>query len=220
MAQQVFPGVYRINGKLATLSELRGFKVHSEDILKAEGNEFREWDPFHSKLAAAISRGLRTFPFSVDASVLYLGAANGVTCSFLSNIITNGTIYAVEFSAQSGRDLISVSEKMQNLMPIIEDARFPERYADSIGGKVDVVYEDVSDREQVQILVDNCDRFLKAGGIAMIAIKARSIDSSRPPRQIYAQVISELRNHFEVLEKLDLGNFERDHMFLVLKKRG
>ncbi|MEK6953476.1 MAG: fibrillarin-like rRNA/tRNA 2'-O-methyltransferase [Candidatus Micrarchaeota archaeon] len=218
MAQQIFPGVYRINGKLCTVSTLKGFKVHDEDIIKAEGKEFRDWDPFHSKLAAAISRGLKAWPFRDNASVLYLGAANGVTCSFLSDAMPNGTIYAVEFSAQSGRDLITVSEKKQNLLPIIEDARFPERYSDSIDGKVDVVYEDVSDREQVQILIGNCDRYLKNGGIAMLAVKSRSIDSSAPPRQIYARVISELRDHFEVLEKLDLGMFERDHMFLVLKK--
>lgn len=220
MPQQVFPGVYRINGKLATQSTQKGFKVHKEDLLKMEGKEFREWDPFHSKLAAAVARGLRTFPFAPSSTILYLGAANGVTCSFLNDIITSGTIYAVEFSAQSGRDLISVSEQKQNILPIIEDARFPERYADSIDGKVDVIFEDIADREQVRILIDNCDKFLKNGGIAMIAIKSRSIDSSKPPKQIYAQVISELRNHFEVLEKLDLGTFERDHMFLVLKKKG
>ncbi|MFH0971463.1 MAG: fibrillarin-like rRNA/tRNA 2'-O-methyltransferase [Candidatus Micrarchaeota archaeon] len=218
MPQQLFPGVFRVNGELCTLSAVKGFKVHDEDLLREGGKEYREWDPFHSKLAAALARGLRTFPFTPNASVLYLGAANGVTCSFLSDIMLSGSIYAVEFSAQSGRDLISVAEKRTNLLPIIEDARFPERYSEEIEGKVDVVYEDVADREQVSILVENCNRFLKNGGIAMIAIKSRSIDSSLPPKQIFSRVITELRNHFEVLEKLDLGTFERDHMFLVLKK--
>ena len=149
MAQQIFPGVYKINGKLCTQSLIKGFKVHDEDLIRVEGKEFREWSPFHSKLAAAISRGLRSFPFTPDATILYLGAANGVTCSFLSDIITNGAIYAVEFSAQSGRDLISISEKRANILPIIEDARFPERYGDLVDGKVDVVYEDIADRERL-----------------------------------------------------------------------
>lgn len=215
---QIFPGVFKVNGEIATLSTVKGFKVHDEDIFKISGQEYREWDPFHSKLAAAISRGLKTFPFKENATILYLGAANGVTCSFLSDIMTKGTIYAVEFSAQSGRDLISVSEKRQNLLPIIADARFPERYQSLIDGKVDVVYEDVADRDQVGILLENCNRFLKLGGIAMIAIKSRSIDSSVPPKQVYSKVISDLRYDLEVLEKIDLGTFERDHMFLVLKK--
>ncbi len=218
MPQQLFPNVFRVNGKLCTLSAVRNFKVHDEGIFREGGREYREWDPFHSKLAAAIARGLRTFPFSQHASVLYLGAANGVTCSFISDILPQGTIYAVEFSAQSGRDLISVSEKRTNLLPIIEDARFPERYASILESKVDVVYEDVADREQVQILLDNCNRFLKSQGIAMIAIKSRSIDSSLPPKQVFSKVITDLRGHFEVLEKIDLGQFERDHLFLVLKK--
>ncbi|MFH1443222.1 MAG: fibrillarin-like rRNA/tRNA 2'-O-methyltransferase [Candidatus Micrarchaeota archaeon] len=219
MPQQLFPGVYRINGRTATLSAVKGFKVHDEIVFKEGSRDYREWDPFHSKLSAAISRGLRTFPFKEGTTILYLGAANGVTCSFLSDIVGNGTIYAVEFSAQSGRDLIKVSEKRSNLFPIIEDARFPERYSDLITEKVDVVYEDVADREQVQILVDNCSHFLKNNGIAMIAIKSRSIDSSVPPKQVYSKVITSLMQHFEVLEKIDLGMFEKDHMFLVLKKR-
>ena len=217
--QPVFPGVVRINGKLATLSAVKGFKVHDEITYTISGQSYREWDAFHSKLAAAISSGMRTFPFKDGTTVLYLGAANGVTCSFLSDIIGRGSIYAVEFSAQSGRDLIKVSEKRTNIFPIIEDARFPERYSELIEGKVDVVFEDVADRDQVGILKTNCDLMLRQGGIAMIAIKSRSIDSTVPPKQVYSKVITDLMPHFEVLEKIDLGGYERDHMFLVLRKK-
>ncbi len=216
MAQKIFQGVYRINGRLATLSSVKGFKVHDEQLFREGSQEFREWDPFHSKLAAAIARGLRSFPFQEGTRVLYLGAGNGVTPSFLSDILPKGTIYAVEFSPQSSRDLIAVSEKRENLLPIVADARFPERYSEV--GEVDVLYEDVADKDQVRILIDNSDRYLKKGGIAMLAIKARSINSIIPPKQVFAKAITELRNHFEVMEKIDLGNFERDHMFLVLKK--
>ena len=37
-------------------------------------------------------------------------------------------MYIVEFSHQSGRDLINVAKKRTNIVPIIEDARHPHKY--------------------------------------------------------------------------------------------
>jgi len=57
---------------------------------------------------------------------LYLGAASGTTCSHVSDVIgPEGILYAVEFSARCGRDLISMAKKRNNVVPIIEDARKP-----------------------------------------------------------------------------------------------
>lgn len=38
-------------------------------------------------------------------------------------------MYAVEFSARSGRDLINMAQKRPNVIPIVEDARYPNKYA-------------------------------------------------------------------------------------------
>jgi fibrillarin-like pre-rRNA processing protein len=216
--QQIFPGVYRVDNRLATKSIAPGFSVYKEDIKKAEGAEFRLWEPKRSKLGAALVKGMRQMPIAPGSKVLYLGAASGTTASHVSDIVgNNGLVYCVEFSAPVARQLVEVCEKRQNMLPIVEDARFPERYG--IDGKVDVVYEDVADRMQVQILAENCRGYLKPRGFAMIAVKARCIDSSKPPQQVYSRVVGELMKDFEVLEKIDLRPFEIDHLFLVLRSR-
>ncbi|MFH1199922.1 MAG: fibrillarin-like rRNA/tRNA 2'-O-methyltransferase [Candidatus Micrarchaeota archaeon] len=216
--QQVFPGVYKVDGKLATKSIAPGFLVYKEDIKKAEGSDFRIWEPKRSKIGAAIVKGLRQMPIKPGSKVLYLGAASGTTASHVSDIVgASGEVYCVEFSAQVARQLVEVCQKRANMLPIVEDARFPERYG--IEGKVNVVFEDVADRAQVQILVENCKAFLEPHGFAMIAIKARCIDSSAPSQQVYSRVVGELMRDFDVLEKIDLRPFELDHLFLVLRAK-
>lgn len=216
--QQIFPGVYRIDSKLATKSLAPGFSVYGEETRKIGGAEFRFWEPKRSKLGAAIAKSLRNLPIKPSSSVLYLGAASGTTASHVSDIVgDDGTVYCVEFSAQVARQLVEVCEKRPNMLPIIEDARFPERYGLEDG--VDVVYEDVADRGQVMILRENCRRFLKPQGHAMMAVKARCIDSAAPPKQVYAKVVGDLIKDFDVLEKIDLRPFEIDHLFLVLRSK-
>ncbi|MBU1197904.1 fibrillarin-like rRNA/tRNA 2'-O-methyltransferase [Candidatus Micrarchaeota archaeon] len=212
------PGVYRVNGRLATCNLAPGHKVYGEDLVKQNGKELRSWDAKRSKLAAALVNGLRLFPFQDGARILYLGAASGTTPSHVSDLVgKKGVVYCVEFSATVARDLIAVCETRENMLPIVDDARFPERYSDV--GEVDVIYEDVADREQVLILEENAKRFLKDGGLAFFAVKSRSIDSTRPPKQVYSEVITRLLRSFDVLEKIRIDPFHRDHLFLVLRKR-
>ena len=204
------------DGKLYTRNLVRGFRVHGEDAFIEKGIEWRNWRPQHSKLASAIKKGLKT-EIPVGASVLYLGAANGVTPSFVSDLVGHaGMVYCVEFAPRSASDLIRVCEQRKNMVPILADARTPEKYAE-IGG-VDFVFEDVADPEQARIMLTN-SRFLNKGGIGMIAVKARCVDSTEDPKRIFARVEKELSSAFEIRECLDIEPFEADHEFLVLEKK-
>ena len=52
--------------------------------------EYRAWNPFRSKLAAAILGGIDQIHIKPGAKVLYLGAASGTTVSHVSDIV--GTV--------------------------------------------------------------------------------------------------------------------------------
>lgn len=59
------------------------------DLLK-EGEkktEYRAWNPFRSKLAAAILGGVDKIYMKPGSKVLYLGAASGTTVSHVSDIV-------------------------------------------------------------------------------------------------------------------------------------
>jgi rRNA 2'-O-methyltransferase fibrillarin len=52
--------------------------------------------------------------------VLYLGAASGTSVSHVADIVgPEGTVYAVEFSHRSGRDLINMATHRTNVIPIV-----------------------------------------------------------------------------------------------------
>jgi len=49
--------------------------------------EYRVWNPFRSKLAAAILGGVDKIHIAPGSKVLYLGAASGTTVSHVSDIV-------------------------------------------------------------------------------------------------------------------------------------
>ena len=56
------------------------------------------WNPYHSKLAAYVLAKGKNWPFSKNSNILYLGAAEGNTISFLSEICNEGKIVGVDIS--------------------------------------------------------------------------------------------------------------------------
>ncbi|MEW5996058.1 MAG: fibrillarin-like rRNA/tRNA 2'-O-methyltransferase [Candidatus Micrarchaeota archaeon] len=214
---ELFKGVFEEKGKLLTLNLVPGKKVYEEDLFRIGGKEYRSWNPYRSKLGAAIKKGLKTMPIGPGAKVLYLGAATGTTVSHVSDIIgEKGEVYAVEISAHSMKTLIQLCEVRRNIIPILADAGKPDEYAEV--RNVNVVFEDVAHPEQAEMMNKNA-RFLKKGGYAMIAIKSQSIDVTKKPEEIYAKVEKELAGTFEIVERISLEPYEMGHLFLLLRRK-
>ncbi len=214
---ELFTRVYTDGRLLFTKNMTPGKKVYDERCIKENGVEYRGWDPFRSKLAGAIKKGLKTFPFKEGCKILYLGASTGTTISHVSDIVGEGEIFSVEFSPHSMQLFIKNIEGRENIIPILADANKPQNYKDV--GTVDVIYEDVAQPNQADIMNKNADAFLKKDGIAMIAIKSQSIDVTKRPEETFEIVLKELSTHFEILEKMKLEPFDKDHLFVVLKKK-
>ncbi|UCC92103.1 MAG: fibrillarin-like rRNA/tRNA 2'-O-methyltransferase [Candidatus Aenigmatarchaeota archaeon] len=216
--KQAFPGVWRKGKHIFTKNLVSGDKTYSKSLVMWKNSEFREWNPNRSKPAAAIMNGLKFLPVVKKAKILYLGIASGQTATFLSDIIgKEGIIYGVEISERCVRDLNPVAEKRGNIVPIIGDARKPEDYGWI--EKVDLIYEDVASDDQTPIMIRNADHFLKPNGFAVIAIKARSIDVVREPKEIYKQELKKLKKRFKILDKMKLDPYEKDHLFVVMKRK-
>lgn len=219
-----FPGVYwaildENTWKLATRNLAPGRTVYGERLIRHEGVEYRLWDPFRSKLAAAILKNLKTVPVKPDHMVLYLGAASGTTASHVSDIVgENGHVYCVEFAPRAIRELVNnVCAFRPNMSPILEDARIPERYAILVG-KVDDIYCDIAQPQQAKVLADNAELFLKKGGWIMLAVKAQSIDVTKEPSEIYQREISTLRARgFRIEEVTHLEPYDKAHAMIVAR---
>jgi fibrillarin-like pre-rRNA processing protein len=218
-----FKGVYWIElddatKKLATVNFDPGFQVYGEKLVNIDGVEYRFWDPYRSKLAAAILKGMKGMPIEDGSKVLYLGAASGTTVSHVSDMIgKNGVAYCVEVSSRPLRDLLLVCSRRPNMVSILADAAKPKEYC-SLVEQVDVVYQDVAQVEQTEILLRNVKVFLRDGGHALFMIKSRSIDVTKEPRDIFREEIEKLEKELEVLDSKILEPYEKDHAMILLRK--
>lgn len=213
--QEKFPGVYVIEDHLATRNLHPGQKVYGEKLVEYEGTEYRLWDPRRSKLAAAILKNLETFPIKEKSKILYLGASTGTTPSHISDIATDGLVYCVEFSPRMMRKLADLSQIRGNLVPILDDATKPRNYLHMVE-KVDVLYSDVAQPKQSELFMDNMRLFLKEDGLGILMLKARSIDVTRDPEEIFREEESKLKTSgIRVQEKISLEPYEKDHVCFV-----
>lgn len=215
-----FNNVYKLSGvsseQLITKNLIPGIKVNDEKILKISKGEFRIWDPFHSKLAAMLLKGL-FLSVRNDSTFLYLGAANGTTVSHVSDMVENGMIYAIEISPRAMKDLIRVSIPRKNIVPILADAMDPGSYQNMVP-EVDFLYQDIAQREQARIAIRNAELFLKNDGILVLIIKARSINSIKKTKDVFETEIKKLEGIFKVRQLFDLEPFHKDHMAVVAQK--
>ena len=208
----------RVEGekKLATQNLVPGNQVYNEKLVQHKGSEYRIWNPFRSKLAAAIMNDLKNFPFNQKSDVLYLGVSTGTTISHISDIVNQGgTIFGIEHASRVARDFLDrVASHRKNIVPIIQDARRPEEFF-SVYKKVDIVYVDIAQPDQTNIAIENCKLYLKSGGYLFLVIKSRSIDVTKDPKKIIKNEIKKLESFFKIEQTIDLYPYDKDHAMVI-----
>ena len=149
-------------------------------------------------------------------NVLYLGAATGTTVSHISDIISDGLIYAVENSPIAMKKLLEVCKKRKNILPILENANHPGRYYHLIS-QIDFIYQDISQRNQAEIFIKNTERYLKKECYSILIVKARSIDVSLKPKEAYKKVQKTLEeNGLKIINIMNLSPYEKDHAAFLI----
>ncbi len=207
--------------RLATLNLVPGNQVYREKLVKISDEEFRAWDPFRSKLGAAIMNDLQVLPIVRKSRVLYLGVSTGTTASHVSDIVgSSGIVFCVEHTSRVAREFLDrVASHRSNMIPILQDARKPKEYF-AVYGTIDVVYVDIAQPDQTEIAIMNCKMFLKKSGYLMLVVKTRSIDVTKTPSEVTRMEAKKLKNDFELVQEIDLAPYEKDHSMLVAKYLG
>jgi fibrillarin-like pre-rRNA processing protein len=205
--------------RLYTVSLTPGKKVYDERLVKEKGMEFREWNARRSKLAAAILKGCQNIFMRNGDVVLYLGCSYGTTPSHVSDIVgKEGFVFALDFAPRVMRDMVFVCEDRKNIAPILGDANKPKSYVDKVC-MVDIVYQDIAQRNQVDIFLKNFNLFLKKDGYGLLAVKARSVDVTKKPKQIFAEVKQRLEKEVTIVDYRTLDPYELDHCMFICKKK-
>ena len=197
-----------------------GKDVYGEKLVSVETKdgpiEYREWNPYRSKIGACILCGFDRFDIKPGSTVLYLGAASGTTVSHVSDIVgPTGKVYGVEFSPRVGREFVNLAKIRPNIVPIIEDARHPQKYR-MLVPMVDCLFADVAQPDQARIFALNAQYFLKNNGYFMICIKASCVDSTISPEKVYTLETEKLvESGFKPTEQVDLDEYHRGHSMII-----
>ena len=210
---------YEKRRQLYTINLVPGKQVYGERLISENGIEYREWDVFKSKIASSILKGSPNIFIRKNDVVLYLGSASGTTVSHVSDIVgAEGLIFAVDIAPRVMRDLIFLSYQRKNIVPILADSNKTDLLKERVC-TVDVLYQDVAQKNQVEIFLKNADLFLKSGGYALLAVKARSMDVTKNPKQIFRDVKERLEKEMTIIDQRDLDPFQKDHAMFICKKR-
>ena len=216
-------GIYEtIKGKrkaLLTINLSPGKKVYDESLIKEKGIEYRDWNPKKSKLAAAIMKGVSQIGIKPESIVLYLGCASGTTASHVSDIVNKkGFVFALDFAPRVMREMVFVAEQRSNIMPIMADANNTESFEKYIT-IVDTVFQDIAQKQQAEIFIKNCKKFLKKGGFGLLSVKARSVDVAKKPKLVFQEVREKLEKELAIVDYRTLEPLELDHCMFICKKR-
>ena len=213
--------VYQNKGFLYTKNLVPGKALFEEELIIENKIEYRAWDVYRSKLGAGIKKGLSEIGLKQGDVVLYLGASHGYTPSYVSDIIGNkGFVFCIDNAPRVVRDLIFVCEERINMAPLLADANHPEAYKELITKQVDIVYQDIAQRNQVDIFLKNCDAYLKKAGFGLLAVKARSIDVAKKPKEIFKEIRKQLeQSSMVIVDYKELEPYEKDHAMFVCKKK-
>ena len=212
--------MYREGRALFTTNAVPGERVYGETLRTVADVEYRQWDPFRSKLAALLLQpAAPDLPTRVE-SVLYLGGAHGTTVSHLSDLWPDARIVVVEKSPTAFAPLLALARRRKNLLPILADAQLPERYRADVP-LVQFLYQDVAQRHQTRIFVENARACLEPGGSGLLMLKVRSVTQRRPAARVAREARDELGEAgFEVRAESPLLPFSREHVAMAIRGPG
>ena len=205
--------------RIYTLNLTPGKRVYDEQLFRQNNIEYREWDAYGSKLATAILNGCSNIFLRKDDAVLYLGSASGTTASHVSDIVgKDGFVFAVDVAPRVMKDLIFNCDARKNIAPLLADANRTKELMCRISA-VDVIYQDIAQKNQVDILLKNINMFLKKDGYAIIAIKARSMDVTKNPKQLFKEVRERLEKELIIVDYRTLEPYQKDHCMFICKNK-
>lgn len=211
-----WPKVEREGTALFTPNARPGLALHGEALRSIRGIEYREWDPWRSKLAAYILRGGAPVGIGAARRILYLGASHGTTAAHLSELRPGRPLFAVEKSPTSFAALLALARDREDVLPILADAHLPERYRAEVGS-VDLLYQDVAQRDQAAIFEENARACLAPGGHGLLMLKLRSVTQARSPGTVLRETRQMLiAAGLKVRASMDLAPFSRDHVALAV----
>ena len=202
--------------QLATKNIVKGTKTRKEKIVIVNNEEFLEWNPYKSKLAAAIRNGLQILPIIKNSKVVCINPLEESTILHISNIVgSGGSVFVIDVDKNKKSFLNKLADTHKNIIPIY-DTVDELSFSSSITEKVDALYVDLPESEQIEQIVRNYGSLLKNEGFLMLVAKKDSdailendivgwMAEQRAGLNKIREITTKLKSQFEIIQEINLG---------------
>ena len=201
--------------QLATKNMVKGTKTRKEKIVIVNNEEFLEWNPYKSKLAAAIRNGLQILPIIKNSKVVCINLPEESTILHISNIVgSGGSVFVIDVNKNKKSFLNKLVNTHKNIIPIY-DTVDELSFSSSITGKVDALYVDIPESEQIEQIVEKYGSLLKNEGFLMLVTKKDDailendivgwMAEQRAGLNKIREITAKLKSQFEIIQEINLG---------------
>ena len=217
----IFWVTVRNEKKLATLSNLSTNQDYEENLVEMYGKQYSIWNPYMSKLAAAIINGMEIFPILKKTKILYLDPTSEKTIKHISDIVgINGKIFVVRNIMKNSKNFLEqIAKNRSNIFTIIPDKTNPARLT-GMTEMVDVIYIDIAEHNQTEIAIQNCKNHLRIGGFLMLIVPTKNIDFANNPSKKNQEERKKLQTSFDIIQEINLTDFFKEYSMVIAKYLG
>ena len=217
----IFWVTVRNEKKLATLSNVSTNQDYEENLVEMNGKQYSIWNPYTSKLAAAIINGMEIFPILKKTKILYVDPATEKTVKHISDIVgINGKIFVVRDVMKNSKNFLEqIVKNRSNIFTIIPDKTNPARLT-GMTETVDVIYIDIAEHNQSEIAIQNCKNHLRIGGFLMLIVPTKNIDFTSNPSKKNQEERKKLQTSFDIIQEINLTDFFKEYSMVIAKYLG
>ena len=180
---------------------------------KSESNiiQHRNWDPFSSKLGAALFNGLEIFPFKYNSKIFYFGKISVSTLDHLLDIIQpDGMIYLQEGSNIDNKNL-------KNIV-IVDNKKDDSSSCSDSKNLFDVIYSDNISGEDLQKQILNHEVYLKNLGFLIITLNKIEKINDRTFRDQINNIRMNFNSSLTLIQEINLASFFKNSMMIIIQK--
>ena len=217
----IFWVTVRNEKKLATLSNVSTNQDYEENLVEMNGKQYSIWNPYTSKLAAAIINGMEIFPILKKTKILYVDPATEKTVKHISDIVgINGKIFVVRDVMKNSKNFLEqIVKNRSNIFTIVPDKTNPARLT-GMTETVDVIYIDIAEHNQTEIAIQNCKNHLRIGGFLMLIVPTKNIDFTSNPSKKNQEERKKLQTSFDIIQEINLTDFFKEYSMVIAKYLG
>ena len=168
--------------------------TENNSVSNTSERHLSRWNPYTSKLAAALFSGMEIFPINPTSKVFYLDDYSTTTLEHLTNII-------------SSDGLVDFSKDTENL-DTTNIVKLKE--------KINVVYFDSSEGKKLDLIIKNCKIILKKNGFLILILNNKEPIDDESQGKIQ-KIINNLKESLELIQEINLSYFFKNSFMIIMR---